>query len=305
MSIFGFSRYALLSCAAVAMLAGCGGLQPIGVPGAISASGASFAYHKTFHYTGTKQSFKVPAGVTQLQVVALGAVGASDYHASGGGHGGRVHAIIPVAPGERLTVFVGGAAPGLNSRHGGFNGGGGGGGPYECCTGEGGGGASDVRQGGDRLSNRIVVAGGGGGQGGGNESGRGGGGGGLIGGSGAESIGGGADGGKGGTQDSGGAGGLGWPGSYPGGHGRHGERRHGGRGGREGDGYTGESEGEGGGGGGGGYFGGGGGGGGNGNAGSGAGGGGGSSYVEPSATNVHMLRGFKNATSNGLVVLSW
>lgn len=34
-------------------------------------------------------------------------------------------------------------------------------------------------------------------------------------------------------------------------------------------------------------------------------GGGGSSYVEPSAQNTHMWRGWKTATSNGLVVLSW
>jgi hypothetical protein len=37
----------------------------------------------------------------------------------------------------------------------------------------------------------------------------------------------------------------------------------------------------------------------------GAGGGGGSSYAEPGATNVHMLRGFKTSAANGLVVFSW
>ena len=37
MSVSDFSRYALTSCAAAAMLAGCGGSQPpIGVPGAMS-----------------------------------------------------------------------------------------------------------------------------------------------------------------------------------------------------------------------------------------------------------------------------
>jgi hypothetical protein len=80
----------------------------------------------------------------------------------------------------------------------------------------------------------------------------------------------------------------------------------GGTGGQGGPDY---GSGPGGGGGGGGYYGGGGGG-----AGSswqyycyldGGGGGGGSSYVERSATNVHMWQGWKNRAHNGLVVLSW
>jgi hypothetical protein len=40
-------------------------------------------------------------------------------------------------------------------------------------------------------------------------------------------------------------------------------------------------------------------------AGTGAGEGGGSSYVESSATKVHLWRGWKKATTNGLVVFSW
>jgi hypothetical protein len=39
--------------------------------------------------------------------------------------------------------------------------------------------------------------------------------------------------------------------------------------------------------------------------GGGGGGGGGSSYVESTATKVHMWRGWKSAKSNGLVVISW
>jgi hypothetical protein len=85
-----------------------------------------------------------------------------------------------------------------------------------------------------------------------------------------------------------------------------------GKGGRGGDGGKNRSyaHGDGGGGGGGGYYGGGGGGGGNAGYGSvygfpGGGGGGGSSYVEPSATNVHMWQGWKQSAHNGLVVLSW
>lgn len=38
---------------------------------------------------------------------------------------------------------------------------------------------------------------------------------------------------------------------------------------------------------------------------SGGGGGGGSSYVEPSAKNFRQWQGWKNATGDGLIVLSW
>lgn len=62
------------------MLSGCGGAQPpIGAPGTIPSNVApdTLPYHKTFDYTGAKQSFKVPAGVKSIAVVALGAAGAS------------------------------------------------------------------------------------------------------------------------------------------------------------------------------------------------------------------------------------
>jgi len=76
------------------------------------------------------------------------------------GAGGSVKATIPVTPGEKLAIFVGG----YGATAGGFNGGGTGGSTGGSGgNGGGGGGASDVRQGGDRLANRVVVAGGGGG----------------------------------------------------------------------------------------------------------------------------------------------
>jgi hypothetical protein len=147
-----FRHYALCSSVVAAMLAGCGGSQPpIGAaPGATSGNGDSLPYHKSFYYTGTKQWFKVPAGVTQIDVVGRGAAGGGgDGGSVYGGRGGRVHAVVPVTPGERLAVFVGGTASGYSGMNGGFNGGGSGGcGPYNQCTGLGGGGASDVRQGG-------------------------------------------------------------------------------------------------------------------------------------------------------------
>ena len=119
-------------------------------------------YHKTFDYTGAKQSFKVPSGVTSITVVALGAPGSgygcnTKFH--GRSRGGRVFAVIPVTPHQRLAVYVGGNR-GESSSSGGFNGGGGAGGA------DGGGGASDVRVSRGGLRDRILVAGGGGGQGG-------------------------------------------------------------------------------------------------------------------------------------------
>ena len=60
----------------------------------------SLANHKSFYYTGGAQEFTVPAGVTQLKVVARGAKGAGYF----AGYGGRVRAVIPVTPGEKLAL---------------------------------------------------------------------------------------------------------------------------------------------------------------------------------------------------------
>ena len=315
-----FYSCALRICAPAALLAGCGGSQPlIGAPGAMPvANNGSLPYHKTYRYTGSEQSFKAPAGVKKLTVVALGARGAS---ADVGANGGRVFAIIPVTPGERLAVFVGGPGAGTS---GGFNGGANGGGATSSCfqgCGYGGGGASDLREGGDKLTDRILVVGGGGGTGGINmqDYGSGGKGGGSVGGSGATGVGeggccdGGGGGGSGGTQDGGGSGGYGGSvGSF--GHGNPGSNGALHNGGIGGVGCSGSSyckAGGLGGGGGGGYYGGGGGGvGGRGfsssDYGGGGGGGGGSSYIEPSAYAYRSWQGWKRIhTANGLVVLSW
>jgi hypothetical protein len=294
------------------MLAGCGGhAGDVVVPN--NATPNSFPYHKSFNYTGGAQDFKVPAGVTQINVIALGAHGAGSPEA----YGGRVHAVIPVTPGEKLVVFVGGDASTQNR---GFNGGANGGlNRHGLEYGFGGGGASDVRENGDDLDDRIVVAGGAGGQGGEGSYG--------VGGKGGSSIGGagsagwysgdeGGGGGAGGTQDSGGSGGSGGGSTADGGHpGKDGTLGLGGGGGRGCQGrhrhqFCFPDVGGGGGGGGGGYYGGGGGGGGDGvpsasNGYGGGGGGGGSSYAESSATNVHMWQGWKQSAHNGLVVFSW
>ena len=71
------ARYALSIGTAGAMLAGCGGSQPpISVRGdATGGIGRPQTHHRTFHYTGREQTFKVPTGVTHVTVVASGASG--------------------------------------------------------------------------------------------------------------------------------------------------------------------------------------------------------------------------------------
>ncbi len=327
-------RSAFCASIAAALLAACGGSQPpVGAPGAMRSEaqpargsiGRSFLqtkplggrpYHHTFKYTGARQSFRVPSGVSRINIVARGAAGGGILsYRSTSGLGGRAFAEIPVHPGETLYVFVGGAGVELSGGrfYGGFNGGGN---PGRFEFGFGGGGASDVREGGARTKDRILVAAGGGGQGGyGTGGGAGGVGGGLVGRPGSE--GGYYNSGRGGggaTQSQGGNRGRGarkecyW--CTRGHRGVSGRLGMGGDGGKGGLGETSDTTGGAGGGGGGGYFGGGGGGGGEGGGGGGSGtagggGGGGSSYIEPSALKFRTWSGWKNATGDGLVVFSW
>lgn len=293
----------------IAILAGCGGSQLRTATLPANEVPAIFTHHQTFRYIGKPQFFKVPAGVTRIRVIALGANGGGNEISQGG----RVSAIITVTPSEKLIVRVGGNGTSLA---GGFNGGASGGkGSF------GGGGASDVRTAGGTLSDRILVSGGAGGQGGPSGEyhtgyGLGGNGGGKIGGSGGSggagrggTGSGGGGGGSGGTQQKGGSGGLGGTGSLGYGvPGNDGRRGRGGDGGHHCRHCHGRSAGANGGGGGGGYYGGGGGGVGGGLEsyywGGGGGGGGGSSYVEPSATDVHLWQGWQQ-DEFGLVVFDW
>ncbi len=122
---------------------------------------------QTFAYTGAEQTFTVPAGVTSVNVFAIGGSGGAGNGGAAGGAAGAVSADLTVAPGQVLFIEVGGSgqAGGAGSA-GGFNGGGGGG---AVVGGGGGGGASDVRS--SPRSNglapdpRLVVAPGGGGGG--------------------------------------------------------------------------------------------------------------------------------------------
>ena len=266
-----------------------------------SASSASIS----FSYTGAKQDFTIPSGVTTIVADGIGAAGghgSTDYNGRGG-LGGRLVSNLTVTPGEILSVFVGRIGgnttgnPGTGSQpnnqwvagdaKGGFNGGGnsfidgvGGGG------GGGGGGATDIRRGGNTLADRIFVVGSGGG--GGNQrrstesGGNGGNGGGSTGANGVAGGGGGA-GGNGGTNSTGGNGGAGATnGSLGlGGNGATGNRNGGGGGG--------------------GYYGGGGGGWVNNKAG--GGGGGGSSFS--SGTITTNTQGYSAATGNGSLTISY
>jgi hypothetical protein len=246
---------------------------------------------QTFTFTGAEQTFAVPAGVSQINVVAIGARGGG-----GGGFGARASADIATTPGTTLFVEVGGN--GLPSAV--FGGGAG----TPSHSPGGGGGASDVRTCskssacsgfGTTSDPRLVVAAGGGGHGG-NSIGAGGAGGAAgstaqPGGSGIDTdvctnangdLGGGGGPGGGATLSAGGTGGTGGPGRVPfGDAGIAGGVSQGGTGGNG-------SSGDGGGGGGGFYGGGGGGSGGRsscGDRGGGGGGGAGSSYLGPTATN--------------------
>lgn len=111
----------------------------------------------TFGYTGSVQTWTVPAGVTSVTVDARGAGGGSNQY-SNGGMGGRVQTVLSVTPGQVLEIYVGGQS---GTTSGGWNGGGNG----YYTFGRGGGGASDIRTGGSTLADRIIVAGGGGGAG--------------------------------------------------------------------------------------------------------------------------------------------
>ncbi len=111
----------------------------------VSSSGT-----QTFNYTGSEQTWVVPAGVTSITVDARGARGGGD-----GGNGGRIEVTATTTPGETLYIYVGSTA--------GYNGGGSGGSGYFSASS--GGGASDIRQISNALGDRIVVAGGGGAKG--------------------------------------------------------------------------------------------------------------------------------------------
>lgn len=125
----------------------------VAVTGAMPAASAA-PTTVDFTFTGSTQTWTVPAGVTSVDATLCGAQG-SAIDGTAGGLGARVATTLAVTPGEVLVIEVGGAG---SNTTGGYNGGGDGG----PNGGVGGGGATDVRQGGSSLADRVLVAGGGG-----------------------------------------------------------------------------------------------------------------------------------------------
>lgn len=120
-----------------------------------------------------EKTFKVPPGVTSLEIFAVGGRGGDTPFlvpgATQGGDGAEVTGVISVTPDQILYVEVGGNGndSDVGGGVGGFNGGGNGGGNGQAS---GGGGASDVRtsprSAGLAPDTRLIVAAGGGGAGG-------------------------------------------------------------------------------------------------------------------------------------------
>lgn len=161
----------------------------------------SFSQSITFTYTGSSQTWVVPACVTSISVTAAGAEGGGNT----GGNGAIVTGTIAVTPGQTIQINVGGsgACPGA-----GFNGGGNGQNAGTTANRScGGGGASDIRISPYNLANRLIVASGGGGMGGGTTDAVGGNGGCASGQAGTSPFG---QGGGAGTQSNGGSAGPPW-----------------------------------------------------------------------------------------------
>ena len=248
----------------------------------------SLAATNTFDFTGSNQSFTVPAGVTSITMEGFGAAGGDNEAGdASGGNGGYLKSTITVTPGDVLTIVVG-KGGGINDEPFGDGGQGGTGGPLGNYAAGSGGGATYVK---NSSNETLFVIGAGGGAGGAglmDQGADGGAGGGLIGGDGFVALGSGPPG-EGGTQGDGGAG-PGSPGaSLAGGDGQN---------------FSFVSDEGGGGGGGAGYFGGGG-----GDSGfmmePGSGGGGGSSFVIAGSTDTTNTQGHASATGNGSITFTY
>jgi len=130
--------------------------------GTLALAASASAASTTFNFTGSVQTWTVPAGVTEATFDLYGAQGGA-FVSPSPGLGGRATATINVTSGASIQVNVGGQGvpfAGVGAPAGGFNGGGSG----DTASG---GGASDIRIDGTALADRVLVAGGGGGTGGG------------------------------------------------------------------------------------------------------------------------------------------
>jgi hypothetical protein len=128
--------------------------QPIGQTCAVTAASGTMpasnvnsvqvvCSNNTFTTAGA-YTWTVPAGVTSIQVVAIGGGGAGGDGNSTGGNGAEVTSTLAVQPGDVLAIYVGGGG---------------------TVTGEGGGGGG-LTYVGDGASNFVIAGGGGGGAGG-------------------------------------------------------------------------------------------------------------------------------------------
>ncbi len=161
------ARWSVGLIVAPALLGGLAAVDLVAAPQALAVAQTT----QTFTTPGTSL-FLVPAGVTAIQVTAVGGAGGSCYSGPGG-RGGSVTAIIPVTAGFQLSVGVAGPGGGGGfcdggGTTGGIGGGGNGGAGIQGhgSTGGGaGGGASIVSTGTGTptLTSALVVAGGGGG----------------------------------------------------------------------------------------------------------------------------------------------
>lgn len=83
---------------------------------------------QTYSYTGSDQTFTVPACITQITIEARGAQGGNSYAGAVGGKGAYIKGTFTVTPGDVVTLKVGGK--GVNGTGGSLHGGGGGGGSF-------------------------------------------------------------------------------------------------------------------------------------------------------------------------------
>jgi hypothetical protein len=127
----------------------------------------------TYNYTGSVQTYTVPAGIGEIYIQANGAEGGGGFGVGyttiqQGGLGGYAQGYLVVSPGDVLQIYVGGMGSNgdaTSGGSGGYNGGAIGGLYSGAYSGGGGGGASDVRIAPYGLSERVIVAGGAGGGG--------------------------------------------------------------------------------------------------------------------------------------------
>jgi len=141
--------------------------RSVGVGVAITTWGG-FTQTATFSYTGSDQTWTVPATTGSIGVFIWGAAGGSYYPSSRttnvyscGGSGGYTEAIIEVTPGETLYIVVGQGGAGDNFAPATYGGGGKGGGTPRSAGEHGcaGGGLSGVFAGGPIFSGATVQPG--------------------------------------------------------------------------------------------------------------------------------------------------